>query len=194
MAMNSDAANADPHHSLGRDRARLINDRILAMDQIREKCESARAQFGEVPDEHRLALHNSIRTLYMALRPLRDKDAVADFWEGATLSERWGTWVEAEASDDDSEIVDIDDDGNPVFATWHTYQGIDRIDGLRDPVAEREVIEQVFGGEKTETVVEPDPLPYDVLLDISTSLEDATERLGFAPETKVPDQTDPAPI
>jgi hypothetical protein len=192
--MSSGSSDPDGGQSLGRDRARLINERLIEMFNVRAKCERARSLEGELSTEHHLAFHNSIRDVFHALRPLRDEDAVQSFWEEETLSPRWGDWQEATKDDPEAVPIDSTEDGDPIFAVWQPYEGLDRLDDLRNVVQNRDVTKNVFGGQSQETVKRPNPLPYDVLLDISMTLEDAAAQLGFAPETGVPDETDPAPV
>lgn len=181
--MSSDPQH-DSQYSLGRDRARLINERLMQLFNVRSKCERARSLDGEVPTEHQIGLHNAIRDVYLAIRPLRDENAISEWWESVKLSRRWGEWQPAKSDHEDSVPIGQNEDGEMLYGVWQPYQGLDALDQLRDVVRHREERIRIFGGFKTKTTSEPHPLPYDVLLDISMTLEDACERLGFVPEVR----------
>lgn len=173
----------DDQPSLGRDRARLINERLIELFRVRAKCERARSLQGEVPLEHQIALFNQIRDAYLALRPLRDETAIDDWWESVTLSPRWGDWntpVDPEETEDAVPLAKTDQ--GVLFGVFEPYEGLGTLDNLRDMVTEREQEVPVFGGVKEKTVREPNLPEYDILLDISSVLEDAADRLGFAPD------------
>lgn len=178
----------------GRERARLINDCLTELFDVRAKCERARTLNAEVPTQHRIALYSAIRDTYLALRPLREEDAIKSWWESVTLSPRWGEWHEVEPDHEDAVPFATDENDDPVYGVWLPYSGLGTLDDLRDPVREEEIAVHVFGGVKRERRTEPDPLPYDILLDISSTLEDAAQRLGFAPAIGVQDVTDPDPV
>lgn len=179
-------ARDDAQHNLGRERIRLINDCLLELYHVRAKCERAQALDGTVPTQHRLALHTAIRDTYLALRPLRDETTIDDWWQTVELSSYWGEWIEATPDEDNAVPVAKTQDGKRIHARWQPYTGLETLQQITDIVEETTRTTHVFGGTKTETVKQPNPLKYRILLDISTTLEDAADRLGFAPRV---DQT-----
>lgn len=161
--------------------AQLVNDRLVDLYQARSKAIRARIMLGGVaPHEFRVELQNAILDAYYALRPLRDENVVADYWEETIPSEDWiaGTTerVEVDGAIDEPLRVDREEVEVP-------YQGIDAITELENNIERGEQTVHTVAGEKTQETVRQEPPPLEILLDISSTLEDAAAKLGFASDT-----------
>lgn len=102
-----------------------------------------------------------------------------------TLSPRWGDWntpVDPEETKDAVPLAKTEQ--GVLFGVFEPYEGLETLDNLRDIVTESTESRPVFGGVKKKTVREPNLPEYDVLRDISSVLEDAADKLGFAPSVE----------
>jgi hypothetical protein len=153
-----------------------------------------------------LNFHLAVLEYYEELRPLREKSAVEDFWTDAVLFQRRvgtrlvdseGRPLEPAERHDDGSIVSVvyaDEDPDEqapmpvqsIGARWEPeieeVTGLDSLPQLanRTTTQEKEVSNSFGETSVQEETIEP--LDGDVLLQISRTLDDAAEKLGFAPE------------
>lgn len=153
-----------------------------------------------------LNFHLAVLEYFEELRPLREKAAVEDHWNDAVLVQRRvgtrlvdpeGRPLEPVERNDDGSIKSVvyadentaDQTPMPVqsvAARWEPeieeITGLDSLPQLanRTTTQEREVSNSF--GETTIREESVKPLDGDVLLQISRALDDAAEKLGFAPE------------
>lgn len=146
--------------SIGRSRARIISS-------CQERCFKAVARYIEAANSledqqnARLAaaeLHNAVLAYYRALRPLRDKEAVEDFWASAE-------WEFTDSS-----------------GYTQTLEGLGELEGMMLQTEQVEQTTQGFLGRRTTASQQPTRLPPRTLLDLAAKLDDAAVQLGFAPD------------
>lgn len=158
---------------------RLIDARQLEMHDAREDVLQAQFLRGQVPRQLSLRLQNTIVQLYYALRPLRNHELADDWWDTVVLSEQWIKEIEQRprVSGDIDEPLSVEYEEVAV-----PYTGLDKLADLKDMVEEKTVVEGGMMGESERTVREQKVLDAPILLDISTVLDDATEKFDFGPD------------
>lgn len=167
----------DTSQSRAQARRKIIETAQLNCYEARSRCLRAKSRFGDVPRDHRLGFQDAILDYYWALKPLREADPVVNWWDNVELS---GQWTVAGDGGDEAE---------PQAVT-----GLDSIDGLGDSAETTRYQKSTIRGRQTVEQTQQKILPFSVLKDISGVLDDAAGRLGFNPDTPMPDETDPEPI
>lgn len=186
--MSSERDNSGNSGSGGKTvRQRLIEEAQLRCHEARSNVMQAKLLTSKVPREAALRLQQALVDYYAALRPLRDEEIVADWWEDVTLSENWIKDVRVETEP----VVTGDYIGRePVSVkakkkrVVEHYEGLDTLERLDSMTEEKTVEKTGMRGKRTETITRLKVLDPGILQDISYVLDDAADKLGFGPEVE----------
>lgn len=180
--------------------------------KAQEECHEARQQYIEsrytnddsIKRMAELRFHLSVIRYYHELRTLRNNAAVEEFWEEAVLYRKYiseqlvdneGNQVKVAATNDNDQISHVyypDDDDPEVIPvinldlSWEPlYQEITGLDTIEDLTLQQDQSTRTVSNAFGETIItEPtqEPLDGEILLSISKTLDEAAEKLGFAPQ------------
>lgn len=170
--MSSDAN--ERQEPTARTRKALIDRALQRVHDARTRCQGERLGYGDVDEALRADLQHAVLDLYWALRPLRGEDAIDEWWDDVELSEVWTERITDVKGNLYGRGVDIDMEEEPKSG----LESLQVLDGMTQSET-REL--ETFRGKRTETVVKPTILPYQILKDIAGTLEDAAGKLGFNP-------------
>jgi hypothetical protein len=168
-------------------RQKLIEEAQLRCHEARSEVQKAKLLAGEVPREVALRLQQSISDYYAALRPLREGDPVDGWWTDVTLSENWVKDVRTETEQVvtgdplDREKVSVKQREKQIV---EYYEGLDTLQKIDSMTEKKQVTKSGMRGRRKETVSRLKVLDPAILIDISFVLDDAANRLGFAPEVE----------
>ena len=185
MSSNRDSSDGG---SVGKTvRQKLIEEAQLRCHESRSEVTKSKFLTNSVPRQVALRLQQTVSDYYSALRPLRDEDPVSDWWNNVTLSERWIKDVRTETEP----VVTGDVLGRePISVQQNTkrvvdyYEGLDTLERIGSMTETKEVTKSGMRGVRTETVTRVKVLDPTILVDISFVLDDAANKLGFAPEVE----------
>lgn len=183
MSSHSD----DDDHTRTRMRRQIIEAAVTNQYRARAEAQRERLLQGEVSDERIASFQQAVLDLYWALRPLREADPVADWWDDVVLSKHW---TEEQATVEG----DLTGRGVSVSRDVVPKTGLDTLETVERMSTTTTESVDTFIGERVQAVPDQQFLPYEVLADVSGVLEDAAGKLGFNPTTPTPDQTDPDPV
>jgi hypothetical protein len=186
--MSSNRNSSDDSSSGGKTiRQRLIEEAQLRCHEARSNVLQAKLLANKVPRESALRFQQTLVDYYAALRPLRDEEIVADWWDDVTLSEHWIKDVRVETEP----VVTGDYLGTEQVSVQQQkervvehYEGLDTIEKLDSMTEEKTVSKKGMRGRRTETVSRLKVLDIEILKDISFTLDDAADKLGFGPEVE----------
>lgn len=172
-------------------RSQLIEEAMVNCHDARADVLKAQQLEGQVTREYRLRLQQAIIEYYYALRPLREESPIEDWWNDVTLSKQW---IKDER--EEKEVVGNIESGVVIEENTVTeyYDGLDHIERLKDQRETRKSVKTGMMGRRETVETVQKVLDAPVLLDISSTLDDAATKLGFAPESRTPVEDDPAPI
>ncbi len=177
-------------------RQKLIEEAMFRCHEVRSEVQKSKFITGSVPRTVGLRFQQTISDYYASLRPLRESDPVADWWDEVTLSDHWIKEVRTEINPVvtgdylGQEQVGIKANEKRVI---DRYEGIDTLELLGEMTETKEVTRSTMRGVRTETVERTKVLDPNILIDLSFVLDDAANKLGFSPEieTEMPrDETD----
>jgi len=177
-------------------RQKLIEEAQLRCHEARSELQKAKLLYGTVPREVALRLQQRIADYYYALRPLRNEDPVADWWDDGPLSKHWIKDVRIEKEP----VVTGDYLGQESVGVRQRkkkvidrYQGLDHLEQLDSMTETKTVTKSGMRGTRKEKSTRQKALDAEILRDLSSTLDDAATKLGFGPEieTEMPtDETD----
>ncbi len=175
-------------HSGGKTvRQDLIEETMFRCHEARSKVQKVKFLTNSVPREVALKFQQTISDYYAALRPLRDNDPVAGWWDDVTLSDSWIKDVRIEAKPVVTgdylgrQPVSVQKDKERVV---ERYEGLNTLEKLGSMTETEENVKNGMRGVRTETVTRLKVLDPSILVDISFTLDDAADKLGFSPEVE----------
>lgn len=162
---------------------RVIEHHQLRTHEARSRVLQTQHVLTNVPRQPRLRLQQEILDYYYAMKPLRDRSEVEDWWDNVTLSENWvkGENIVQNVTGDVQSGVKIEEEVEQVY-----YEGLDEIPDQLTEVEVDTVYEHGLSGPSTTNKRQRKVLPADVLIDLATVLDDAAMKLGFGPEGEAP--------
>lgn len=168
-------------------RQRIIEQAQIETHDARSTVIKTQLLAGGVPRDQLLSLQNAILQYYYALRPLREEDPVEGWWDDVQLSEAWtdGTRIEREV------VGDLQT--GPRIQTQETPNHVTGLETLHDLAGDTETVRRVstgLCGRREETEERQRVLDVRILLDVSLVLDDAADRLGFAPDIEEFEEVD----
>lgn len=173
-------------------RGRIIEDAMVNCHEARADVLKAQQLAGTVDREYRLRLQQAIIEYYYAMRPLREHNAIKDWWEDVVLSERWVKDRRTEQKVTGSVVDGVSLEEETVE---EYYRGLDHIERLQDMRERRRTVDSGMMGKRESVEEVQKVLETAVLIDIAGTLDDAAAKLGFepgvpdsAPRTKITEE------
>lgn len=185
MAGSDDETGGNPGKSAVE---RIIEHHQLQIHEARSRVLQSSHVLAHVPREPRLRLQQAILDYYHALKPLRDRPEVEEWWSQVTLSENWVK--------DRTVETDVTVGGDPINGVEVTeeerevveyYEGLDVIPEEFTQTVTETVHEHGFSGPSTATKRTRKVMDAQTLIDVASTLDDAAVKLGFAPEGDTPE-------
>jgi hypothetical protein len=177
-------------------RQKLIEEAMFRCHQSRSEVQKQKFLTNSVPRKVALRFQQTISDYYAALRPLRQNDPVQDWWDSVELSKRWIKDIRVETEP----VVTGDYIGREQVGVKtrkkrvvDRYEGLDALERLGSMTETKEITKSTMRGVRKETTSRLKLLDPGVLIDISFTLDDAADKLGFSPnvESEMPrDETD----
>lgn len=162
----------DETQATGRTRARLVENAQATVENARSayRRSVSGGASQETVEAAKADLHAAVMDYWSALRPLSNKDVIANEWENGAVYHH-----KIPVANDRGQIIDWKQE--PALEGW---DNVEQFVG-RTKTVEREV--SGFFGTRTIEETQPQRLPPTVLLEMSYRLDLIASKLGFAPET-----------
>lgn len=151
---------------------RIITRAQQRNHQARAEYLEARQISEDVPWPIHHELQAAVMELYQALRPLREHNAVEEFWNSVEICDIHSGWDPVVKN---GRVVDYD----PVFETLTGFESLEELTAKR--TSQTITISDSFGEREVETA-DRDLVDEQVLLKASQALDDAANKLGFGPD------------
>lgn len=171
---------------------RVIEHHQLRTHEARSRVLQTQHVLTAVPRKPRLRLQQELLDYYFALKPLRNRPEVEDWWDDVVLSENWIKDRTVTETTSQEVVGDIETGVNIVEETTEEvdleyYRGLDLLpEKLTETTTSTEYSHGISGPENSQTKRRR-VLDAEILIDIATTLDDAAIKLGFGPDGDAPE-------
>lgn len=151
---------------------RIITQAQQRNHRARSNYLEARQMSDDVPWQIHHELQAAVMEFYQGLRPLREHNAVEDFWKEVEICEIQTGWDPVVKN---GKIVDY----NAEIDTITGFESLEELTARR--TSEEKTVSDSFGTRTVQTS-DRDLVDGHVLLGASQKLDDAANKLGFGPD------------
>lgn len=162
----------------------VIEHHQLRTHEARSRVLQTQHVLTNVPRDPRLRLQQEILDFYYALKPLRNRPDVEDWWGEVTLSENWvkDRTTTTKVTGDMESGVQIEEVVEEVY-----YEGLDEIPDALTRTETTTSRSHGLSGPSQSKKTQRKVLGAEILIDLATTLDDAAMKLGFGPEGDAPE-------